>query len=341
MTSSSEPPLVSVILPVRNAEQTLGRAIQSCLAQTLSRIEVIVVLNGCFDGSEKIAEGFAKQDPRVKILFSKAQGGVAHAANQGLAHAKSGVIARMDADDVSLPTRLEKQYVTLKADPSLDLVTTQVRLMNSQGKGMERYVEWVNQQKSVADFRGMRFVESPVIQPSAMMRKTSLEQVGSYREDLAWAEDHDLWLRMLARSGRFQQVPEELFHWYDGPSRLTRTHSDYEQNAIWRMKAFYLSEELKRQGKTAVIAGAGPQGKRLALELLALKIEIEAFLEVDPRKIGKTIHGIPVHGATGFIPPHQHSLYLLCVGGIGKRKQMEKWAHQAGLRVGAGYYCCC
>ena len=119
---------------------------------------------------------------------------------------------------------------------------------------MQRYVDWVNTLQTPGDVARERFVECPVIQPSVMMRRQALELVGGYRQT-EWAEDHDLWLRMLARGVRFGKVDEVLFEWTDGPTRLTRTHAMYGEDQVWSMKAHHLArEEAVRQHGVAICA---------------------------------------------------------------------------------------
>jgi len=333
-------PDLSVVLPVRNAEHTLGEALESCRGQTFERLELLVVLNGCEDGSAEIAARHAGEDGRVRVLESAAEGGVTEAQRVGVAAARAAVVARMDADDVSHPTRLQKQWALLAADPALAAVGCGVRLIQSEGEGMERYVDWVNSLATPEAVARERFVECPVIQPSMMMRREALELVGGY-EETAWAEDHDLILRMLARGLRIGKVEEVLLDWRDGPERLTRSHAMYEEDQVWRMKAHHLARLPQVRERGVVIAGAGPIGKRLGRLLGEEGVGLQGFFEVNVRRIGQQIGGVPVGASEEMGARWREAVLLSAVGVPGGREKVRRLALGVGFEEGEDFWCCC
>ena len=130
---NSERPEVSVVLAVRNAAPTLKEAAQSILHQSLSPKELILVLNGCTDHSELIAQQLAASNHRVSLLESSTRGGVAEAAMLGCMQTTSPLIARMDADDIAHPERLRHQ-VAVWQKTQADLITCQVSSLDSLGE---------------------------------------------------------------------------------------------------------------------------------------------------------------------------------------------------------------
>src|SRR6056297_406605 len=114
-------PEISVILPFQNAETTLSEAVQSIVNQTFPDFELLLVDNNSSDNSRNIACKWAKKDQRISLLEEK-RPGVAHAMNCGLKNAGGRFVARMDADDISHPERLEKQLLFLKKNPDTGLV---------------------------------------------------------------------------------------------------------------------------------------------------------------------------------------------------------------------------
>jgi glycosyltransferase involved in cell wall biosynthesis len=138
-------PAVSVVLPFYNAEKTLERAARSILAQTFADLELIMVNNNSTDQSPMIARAVAETDARV-VLIDEHMQGVSYAANTGNAAARGKYIARMDADDVSLPTRIEKQLALLETNPSIGVASCLVEHVSHHPGtgGISNYVDWAN-----------------------------------------------------------------------------------------------------------------------------------------------------------------------------------------------------
>ena len=333
-------PEVSVIVPVRNAERTLDEALVSCRRQTFAELEIVVVLNGCEDGSAEIARKHAQEDGRIRVLESSARGGVVEAQQVGIAAARSDVLVRMDADDVSYPERMAKQRDLLLRNGDLGAVRCGVRLIDSQGEGMERYVDWVNGLDSPEAVARERFVECPAIQPSLMMRREVLEAVGGY-QTTTWAEDHDLVLRLLAQGVRIGGVPEVLLDWRDGPGRLTRTHPMYAEEQVWLMKAFHLAQVPLVRERGVAISGAGPIGKRLGRLLGEAGVLLHGFFEVSERRIGQKIGGVPVVAAGELGERWREAVLLSAVGIPGGRDRVRDLAVEAGYAEGLNFWCCC
>jgi glycosyltransferase involved in cell wall biosynthesis len=333
-------PALAIILPVRNAAATLDAAITSCLRQGFRDLELRLVLNGCSDDSPEIARRHAARDPRVIVSQSAAEGGIVAALNDGWQATACPWVMRMDADDLSLPDRAETQLALLRATPELAAVTGRVLLVNPQGDGMSRHVEWVNSLKSPQQIASGRFIECPLVHPAVMIRRDWLEQLGGYRQ-CAWAEDHDLWLRLLERGGRIGSTPATVLHWHDRPDRLTRSDPRYAMDRIWQLKATFIARLPEVLARGVAIAGAGPIGKRLARLLMAEGTEVKGFFEVNPRRIGQQIAGIRVADAAEIGSRWPTAVLLSAVGIPGGREQVRGVATAAGFTEGADFWCCC
>ena len=331
---------ISVILPVRNAEGTLLTAIESCLQQRWENFELLLVLNGCEDGSLEIAEAARVRDKRVQILNSPSEQGVAGAMQLGVEFAKCEIIARMDADDIARPTRFEKQLNFLNEHPEVDVVSSQVRLLDSLGAGMSRYVDWVNGMETPESVARERFIECPVIQPSLMMRREAVIEAGGYCVR-SWAEDHDLFLRMLEQGVQFGKVPEVLLEWRDSENRLTRSHPAYAEEEVWKMKAHYLARLPMVQSEGVVICGAGPIGKRLGKLLTVLGVSVHGFFEVHPRRIGTEIAGCPVVGSGELGSRWRGAVLLSAVGVEGGRERVRELVQSAEYQEGRDFFATC
>jgi hypothetical protein len=158
--------------------------------------------------------------------------------------------------------------------------------------GLKAYESWLNGIISPEDVMRERFVESPLAHPSAMIRAEVLRTVGGYREG-GWPEDYALWLELLRRGHRLANVPEVLLRWRDRPDRLTRTDPAYALDALVRLKARYLALGPLAGGR-CILWGAGKTGRVLMRELSRACVRVELFIDIDPAKIGRKLHGVEV-----------------------------------------------
>jgi hypothetical protein len=168
-------------------------------------------------------------------------------------------------------------------------------------------------------------VECPIGHPTLLARAGAI----SYRA-VGWPEDYDLVLRLWAAGGRFRAVEEVVLDWRDPPTRRARTDARYSLEAFARCKVHYLRRHVLG-GRPAVVWGAGPVGKLHARALLDAGVEVIAFVDVDRRKIGKRIYGIPVR-AHGHGP--RDGVVLAAVAGQAARARLRELAREQGRREG-------
>ncbi len=296
----------SVLLPFRDAAPTLGEAVASTLADLRPDDEVLLVDDGSTDGSSAIAARFARVDPRVRPLTSGGSGLVG-ALQCGLAAARSELVARMDADDVVLSGRFDAQEQALSADPALAAVGCRVQLASigvPLGDGLRRYVAWQNALVTPDEHARDRFVESPLCHPSVMLRKSAIVAVGGYR-DVAWPEDWDLWLRLIAAGHRIAKVAHEGLVWRHRAGRETFAAERCGEEALRRARAHHLAPWLRARGARQTplaVWGAGATGRRLARALASEGFPAARFYDIDPRKIGRTAYGAPIVDAKAAMP---------------------------------------
>lgn len=329
-------PTVSVVLPFRNAAETIVDAVRSILSQEFQSLELIAVDDESSDGSAERLAGL--DDPRLKVLRNTGSAGVVGASATGLTMARGEWFARMDADDVAMPRRIGEQLNAAQQDTGV--ITCGVESIECCGDGMRRYVDWAN---SLADHDAMsrsRFIECPVINPTAMVRMDWMDRVGGYH-NTPWAEDHDLWLRLLANGCRFTRVQEMLFKWRDSPNRLTRRDPRYGTEARSRMRAHHLKNLPSVSERGVVIAGAGPIGKRLAQDIQNEGVEVKGFFDVSPSRVGQRIHGAEVAATEQMDSRWCSSIMLGAVGLKGARSTVREMATAAGRREGEDFWAVC
>jgi glycosyltransferase involved in cell wall biosynthesis len=286
-------PVVSILMPVRNAERTLPACLDSIRRQRGPSWECVAVDDGSSDGSAACLARAAAADPRFRLLSQPASGIVA-ALTHGLAACRGAYVARMDADDLMRSHRLERQARSLDADAALGGVGCHVRLFPRarQFSGRREYECWLNSLATPRDLARDAFVESPLAHPSLMLRRSLLERYG-YR-DLAWPEDYALVLRLLADGHRLGVVPERLLCWRDGEGRLSRTSDTYRIERFTACKAHFLAHGLLGRGDEYVIWGYGDTGRALAGALAVHDKRPRAIIELHPGRLGQRILGAPV-----------------------------------------------
>lgn len=330
-------PRVSILLPVRNEERFLPAALQSLYRQTMTSWELVCVDDGSSDGTPAILAEAARRDRRVRLVETPGSGLVA-ALNAGIAACRAPLVARMDGDDISHPRRLELQEALMAAEPGLGLVASAFRHFprHRVRMGMLAYEAWQNALDSHGTIMRDLFVESPFVHPSVMFRKELVGSLGGYRET-GWAEDYDLWLRMAAAGSRFARLPQTLFFWRERPERVTRTSPAYSAEAFRACKAHHLRNGFLRGVNQVILAGAGIEGRAWKRALEREGVRVALWVDVDPRKIGRELHGARVAGPAGVSPAD--GKLLITVGTRGAREGVRGWAIKAGFGEGADFLC--
>lgn len=338
MTSSrpGPAPLVTVVLPVRDGAATLGAALRSLGAQTFSDFEVIVVDDGSRDDTAQVARRCERRDGRFRVVRTP-PGGIVAALQRGLAEARGTLVARMDADDVCHPARLATQVELLECRPDLAGCGTGVRYVPAGGVTARaaEYAAWLNSMTAWETVAANIFVECPLAHPTIMFRAAVLSAVGGYR-DRGWPEDYDLLLRLWRHGHRFVSVPRVLLDWNNRGDRLSRTHPAYSLDAFRACRVHHLRMSVLAGRSGVVIWGAGPTGKKLALECRRQRVPVRAFIEVDPRKIGQMIHGAPVRDAAA-AKGLRDALHLGAVARFAGRETVRAAAAGEGFADGVDF----
>ncbi len=202
-------PTVSVLLPVYNSERYVREAIGSVLAQTFSDFELITVDDGSTDGSLQILREFAQRDARVRVI-SRPNTGIAGALNDAIAVARGEFLARMDADDISMPARFQLQVDFMRQHPDVVLLGSRVQLVEPYGSPVYETDHALDHETIDRDL--LLGVGWAVVHPVAMMRTSAIQRAGGYRPDRVPIEDLDLFLR-LTEIGRAANLPDILLHY--------------------------------------------------------------------------------------------------------------------------------
>lgn len=286
-------PKVSVVLPFYNAEKTLSAALQSIADQEFFDWECVMVDNNSSDGSGDIAAGWERMDPRFRLVQEERQG-VMYASNRGCDAARGAYLARMDADDVARPLRLSLQCEFLDRHSDFGAVAglvTHVGDPETTG-GFMRFVEWSNSVITYEEIYNRRFIEAPIVNPTAMWRRETMLLFGLYRAG-DFPEDYEMWLRWLDAGVKIAKVPEVILDWHDSEGRLTRTDPIYSDKAFYEIKSSYLAKWLTENNPyhpNVAIWGASRISRRRARILEQQGVEIESYIDTKKsRQLEKKI----------------------------------------------------
>lgn len=337
MDDGSHVPSVSVVIPFRNAEATLSECLDSVQRQTLHDFEVLLVDDGSEDASAAMVRDRALNDGRLRLL-SPGRVGLVAALNLGIARSRSPLIARMDADDIMHADRLKEQKNYLRRNPAFALVACQVELFPEEAvrEGYREYIRWQNACLTPEAIAANLYVESTLAHPSIMIRKSVIETVGGYREGL-FPEDYDLWFRLHQAGSLMAKLPRTLLYWRERHDRTSRVDERCGREAFDRLRARYLGRDPRlRSGRELVIWGGGRSTRKRVRLLAEEGVRFHAWVDVDPRRIGNTIWGLPVH-------PHEwldrvpRPFVLAYVNNHGARDRIAQFLEQRGYRIGEDY----
>lgn len=186
-------PMVSVVMSVFNGGPYLTCAVESITGQSFRDFEFIVIDDGSTDGSGELLEAARAADPRIRLLHQENRGLIA-SLNRGCGLAQGTYIARMDADDIALPERLDLQVAYLRAHRGVDVLGGAVEFVDALGGplGFRHYPQ------EDGEIRAQMLDRNCIWHPTVLMRRDAFAATGGYREVPA-AEDYDLWLRMASR----------------------------------------------------------------------------------------------------------------------------------------------
>ncbi|MCB0878499.1 MAG: glycosyltransferase family 2 protein, partial [Thermoleophilia bacterium] len=201
MHARESQPSITAAMLVRDRADLLEQAARSVLAQTDPDLELVIVDDGSVDHTPRIARALADSDPRVVLLRNETSRGIPAARNQALAAARGRYFATCDSDDLSRPTRFERQRRMLDDDDQLVGVGTRFTAFDGDDPDAGSEPDW---------HWGLRDGRLPFLFPTAMLRTQAVRDAGGFDEAFALAEDLELAYRLAARGGQFAIVDEVL-----------------------------------------------------------------------------------------------------------------------------------
>lgn len=261
-------PCVSVVMSVFNGARFLREAIESVLGQTFTDFEFIIIDDGSIDDTWRILTAYAAQDPRIVLIRNEKNQGIAYSVNRGLAQARGKYIARMDADDVTVPERLARQVQFLENHPEIGMVGSNLFYIDCSGNitpsrwsppRLHHLIKW------------RLCFKDPIANVTVMMRRDLVIQLNGYQAEYeSFAEDYDLWQRM-SQVTRMANLPDVFTYARRGKtytSNVSSQHSDRQHsNSIkiaQRMMSTVLGEPVPEKDVKNLLTHYGaPQWKNI------------------------------------------------------------------------------
>ena len=243
-------PTVSVIMPVYNAERYLRPAIDSVLNQMFNDFELIIIEDASNDSTREIVAEYAERDPRVIAVVNDKNLGLTPSLNKGLDLARGEFIARMDADDISHPERFEKQVSYLRSNSDVCMIATSRERIDEEGNTISSYSETDGKE----GLRERMKVTCSVAHGSVMFRRKEVIELGKYRDGIPYAEDYDLWLRIMEKYN-IDVLPDILYKF-----RLThqsRSIADSKQDKHYHKLVRQFAKEREIHGRDSYEEHAG------------------------------------------------------------------------------------
>jgi len=222
-------PKITILMPVYNGEKYLKKSIESILNQTFKDFEFLIINDSSTDNSEKIIKSYA--DPRIIFIQNEKNIGVTKTLNRGLELATGEYIARMDADDISLTKRLNKQIKFLEANPKIGICGTWIKTIGNIKGYIQKYPTNPNEAKAQMLFY------TPLAHPTVMMRKNILKRFNlKYDENLRNGQDYDLWSRALKYT-KISNLNKVLLLYRIHEKSESTKHSNFQKKSAETIRA--------------------------------------------------------------------------------------------------------
>lgn len=247
-------PLVSIILPTYNGSRFLHHAIESCLSQSYSQWELILVDDASTDGTPDIIARYENRDGRIKSVRHEVNRKLPASLNSGFALAEGDLLTWTSDDNRYRDSALESMVATLERNPEVGIVYADATLIDDGGREIGRVISPQPEELPYWNSVGACF----------LYRRFVMDIMGNYDESLFLAEDHEYWLRALT-TFRFHHLSEELYLYRVHEGALSQTHSEAVKLAVRRMLEYYLARSL-RDGRCRSLAYL-----RLARDAAALR----------------------------------------------------------------------
>jgi glycosyltransferase involved in cell wall biosynthesis len=285
--SENNSELISVIMPFYNAGKFLAMAIESILNQSYKNLEFIIINDGSTDGSDKLVTAFS--DKRIRYYSAEHKGIVAQ-LNFGIDQSKGKFIARMDADDISHPERLQVEYDFLKANSNVSAVGSSYYRIDEKGNRLYKKRQLITHKEC----KFIAPINSPLLHPTLLTFKNVLIDLGGYSDNYNGIEDYDLFNRMINAGYKIANIDKYLFSYRLNKSHINSAAEKKQQSSIYSYGRELLKTNIKENEKNYE-----PYFQLAVLEYYLGKVSLSRkylfkTLKLKPGSISKVLRYLPL-----------------------------------------------
>lgn len=337
MSAAPKNPAISLLMPVRQAKDFLGPALDSLQDQSLDSWELLAVPDRADAATLKILEDRARDDGRIRILAHPGEG-ILPALETALQHARGDFLGRADADDWYPPRRLQQMKQALEEKPPRTVVTGQVRYFPRETltEGYRRYEQWLNSLNRQDLHALQAYRECPIASPNWLMRRQVLEEIGGFT-GLTYPEDYDLFFRWYARGIAFHSLPEVSLFWREHPQRSSRNSPHYKQKAFFKLKIRRFLEIDHRKDHHLYLLGTGRKGKLAGRYLREAGLNFR-WLGLFPESYPHGLWGQPVASPTDLPEGGQSQVLVAVYPPEEERQKLEALLQERHYREGEDFW---
>ncbi|MCX2743056.1 glycosyltransferase family 2 protein [Mangrovivirga sp. M17] len=319
--------LISILMPVKNAEKFLTESLESILNQSEKNWELIAVDDHSADTSRSIIEKYKKRDQRIRILSNQGKG-IISALRTGYKHSKGSLIHRMDADDIMSMNKLYELKARLTNLGKGHIVTSMVEYFSSDGvsEGYKEYERWLNQLCENDKQWEHIYEECVIASPNWMVYKYDLDKAGAFDFD-RYPEDYDLIFRFYKNNLSVKSIAKTLHYWREHPDRTSRNSDLYQQKAFFELKTYHWLK-LEYSNEHVIIFGGGIKGKTMS-QILQLNNIDHDWLKEKPRQIDNDF----IKKLT-----QENSKIIITIGDLNEKKKIHQLMTLLKLKRNKDYY---
>ncbi|MBN2485959.1 MAG: glycosyltransferase family 2 protein [Bacteroidales bacterium] len=331
-------PKVSIVMPFCGREGSFARSVDSILSQTFESFELIIVDSSADDSGYAFSSNFAMHDKRIKILEVKGKS-LAACLNAGTEYSTAPLVAFMHPLDTCSPYRIEKQFNYLMAHADIGLVACQVtnsveiHIADEQER-VSQFLNWTNRIIAHDDILVNRFIETPFMWPTAMVRKELFLSMGNFI-DGDFPVDFELVLRWLDSGVKMYKIPEPMYNWAYTHDRFNYTGDRFFEQGLFELKSRYLFEWLARNNPfhpEVAVWGAGKSSRQRFYILHELGISAKFFIDLRANPEHKVIQ-------YQHIPPAGRHFILSYISNRAAREKIRAFLVELGYTEGKDFIC--
>lgn len=329
-------PLISVIMPVKNAALFLKECIDSLLNQSYSNWELIAINDHSEDNSLEILQQYAEKDSRIKCLENNGSG-IIDALRLAFENSKGEFLSRMDADDIMPPNKLELLSNLLISKGKGFVATGKVKYFCEDGvsDGFLKYEQWLNEIIDNGNHWDEIYIECVVASPAWLIQREDLIYCEAF-EPNAYPEDYDLVFRFYKYKLKITSTKEIVHLWRDHKERVSRNHEHYKANTFFVLKLRYFFEMERDKKRPLVIWGAGPKGKIMAKLLNEMEEDFN-WVSNNPNKHGKNIYDQILKDFAAILKMNRPQV-LITVAQRNAKREIVSFFQKHGLKAKEDYY---